>query len=388
MPMTQFDKPVDQSTSNKISQSKGVSEKVTAATSSMRVVDKLIEQVADFDTLVLIRGESGSGKEVVARKIHQQSGRRDKPFIPVNCGAIPADLLESELFGHEKGAFTGAISNRKGRFEMAEGGTLFLDEIGDMSLPMQVKLLRVLQERCYERVGSNETRRCDVRILAATHRNLEDMVEEGSFRQDLFFRLDVFPIEVPALREHAEDVPLLMGRFIAKLHNRGMKPPRFSKNAMRSLQMYSWPGNVRELENLMERMAITHSGRTVACRDLPRRYQALGVVEEEEAAELEREDQDALLEALTSSRAGKGAIYPIHSGDGAAVEDDDFQSSSAPIQMPEAGINLKQHLQDMEQWFIEEALRREGGVVTRAAQLLGLQRTTLAEKMKKLGLSA
>lgn len=364
-------------------------EKVMAPTSAMRGVDQLVEQVAGFDTLVLIRGESGSGKEVVARKIHQQSGRRDKPFVPVNCGAIPADLLESELFGHEKGAFTGAISNRKGRFEMAEGGTLFLDEIGDMSLPMQVKLLRVLQERCYERVGSNETRRCDVRILAATHRDLETMVEEGTFRQDLFFRLDVFPIEVPPLRDHAEDVPLLMGRFIAKLHNRGMKPPRFSKNAMRSLQMYGWPGNVRELENLMERMAITHSGRTVACRDLPRRYQALGVVEEEEAAELEREDQDALISALTSARAdraSRGSVYPIYAGDGADIDADD--ESPGQTQLPEAGINLKQHLQDMEQWFIEEALRREDGVVTRAAQLLGLQRTTLAEKMKKLGLSS
>lgn len=364
-------------------------EKVMAPTSAMRGVDQLVEQVAGFDTLVLIRGESGSGKEVVARKVHQQSGRRDKPFVPVNCGAIPADLLESELFGHEKGAFTGAISNRKGRFEMAEGGTLFLDEIGDMSLPMQVKLLRVLQERCYERVGSNETRRCDVRILAATHRDLETMVEEGTFRQDLFFRLDVFPIEVPPLRDHAEDVPLLMGRFIAKLHNRGMKPPRFSKNAMRSLQMYGWPGNVRELENLMERMAITHSGRTVACRDLPRRYQALGVVEEEEAAELEREDQDALISALTSARAdraSRGSVCPIYAGDGADIDADD--ESPGQTQLPEAGINLKQHLQDMEQWFIEEALRREDGVVTRAAQLLGLQRTTLAEKMKKLGLSS
>lgn len=385
MPVTQFDKPVDRSISAQNSHANGVSEKVTAATSSMRGVDQLIEQVADFDTLVLIRGESGSGKEVVARKIHQQSSRRDKPFVPVNCGAIPADLLESELFGHEKGAFTGAISNRKGRFEMAEGGTLFLDEIGDMSLPMQVKLLRVLQERCYERVGSNETRRCDVRILAATHRNLEDMVEEGSFRQDLFFRLDVFPIEVPALREHAEDVPLLMGRFIAKLHNRGMKPPRFSKNAMRSLQMYNWPGNVRELENLMERMAITHSGRTVACRDLPHRYQALGVIEEE-AADVDREDQDALISALTSSRANSGTVYPIYSSEDAEAGDQGQPSLAA--QLPESGINLKQHLQDMEQWYIEEALRREGGVVTRAAQLLGLQRTTLAEKMKKLGLSS
>ncbi len=345
----------------------------------MRQVEELVQQVAAFDTLVLIRGESGSGKEVVARKIHQASSRASRPFVPVNCGAIPADLLESELFGHEKGAFTGAIATRKGRFEMAEGGTLFLDEIGDMSLPMQVKLLRVLQERIYERVGSNQPRKCDVRILAATHRNLEDMVEEGSFRQDLFFRLDVFPIEVPALREHVEDVPLLMGKFIAKLHTRGMRPPKYSKSAMRALQMYSWPGNVRELENLMERMAITHPGLTVTAADLPRQYCLLDVVETDEDAFDAREDQDALMDALTENRII----------DYAASEADQAPASAADQArfLPETGIDLKSHLQDLEQWYIEEALRRENGVITRAAQLLGLQRTTLAEKMKKLNIS-
>ena len=190
---------------------------------------KLIQQVAPHDTLVLVQGESGSGKEVAAKAIHETSPRRDKPFVPVNCGAIPADLLESELFGHEKGAFTGAIATRKGRFEMAEGGTLFLDEIGDMSMPMQVKLLRVLQERCYERVGSNQTRECDVRIVAATHRNLEQMIEDGEFRHDLFFRLNVFPIMMPALRDHAEDIPALVDHFLCRQRNQGKRPVSFPK---------------------------------------------------------------------------------------------------------------------------------------------------------------
>ncbi len=343
--------------------------------SSMRDVDQLVQQVAGFDTLVLIRGESGSGKEVVARKIHQSSSRSSRPFVPVNCGAIPADLLESELFGHEKGAFTGAIATRKGRFEMAEGGTLFLDEIGDMSLPMQVKLLRVLQERTYERVGSNQPRKCDVRILAATHRNLEEMVEEGSFRQDLFFRLDVFPIEVPPLREHVEDVPLLMGKFIAKLHSRGMKSPKYSKSAMRALQVYAWPGNVRELENLMERMAITHAGKTVTAQDLPRQYRVLDIVNDIDVEE--REDQDALMDALLVGRAVNGDVY---------LSEQENVATTEPV-LPESGIDLKEHIQNMEKWYIEEALRREDGVITRAAQLLGLQRTTLAEKIKKLAIS-
>lgn len=180
-------------------------------------VRRMIEQVAPTDANVLILGESGTGKEVVARNIHYYSSRREGPFVPLNCGAIPAELLESELFGHEKGAFTGAISARKGRFELAEGGTLFLDEIGDMPMSMQVKLLRVLQERCFERVGSNKTIRADVRVIAATHRNLEEMIADGEFRQDLYYRLNVFPIDVPALRERAEDIPLLLQELLSRL---------------------------------------------------------------------------------------------------------------------------------------------------------------------------
>ncbi|MEX1667537.1 sigma-54 interaction domain-containing protein [Zhongshania guokunii] len=340
----------------------------------MQALDELINQVSGFNTLVLIRGESGSGKEVVARRIHAASDRAEKPFVPVNCGAIPADLLESELFGHEKGAFTGAVATRKGRFEMAEGGTLFLDEIGDMSLPMQVKLLRVLQERCFERVGSNHTQHCDVRILAATHRNLDDMVISGSFRQDLFYRLDVFPIDVPALRDHPQDIAALMSVFMARLEAKGMTPPKFSSSAMRSLQQHAWPGNVRELENLMERLAITHSAKLVKSQDLPIKYQTFGVVD----ADLEpsRDDQDALMSSL--------AVYHGDDDDDVALE---LTSNGSRPPLPDEGIDLKSYLLEIEQWFISEALRKEGGVITRAAQLLGLQRTTLAEKMKKLGVS-
>src|SRR3954463_7148557 len=183
---------------------------------AISAVNRLIQQVAPYDSTVLILGESGTGKEIAARAIHASSPRRLRPFVAVNCGAIPAELLESELFGHKKGSFTGAITSRKGRFEIAEGGTLFLDEIGDMSLPMQVKLLRVLQERVFERVGNHQPIRCNVRIIAATHRNLEDSISRGAFREDLFYRLNVFPIEMPALRERIEDLPLLIRDFSAR----------------------------------------------------------------------------------------------------------------------------------------------------------------------------
>ena len=207
--------------------------------SAIETVRELIRQVAPHATVVLIQGESGSGKEVVARALHDASSRQNKPFVPVNCGAIPADLLESELFGHEKGAFTGAISTRKGRFEMAEGGTLFLDEIGDMSLPMQVKLLRVLQERCFERVGSNQTIKSNVRIIAATHRDLETMVDLGSFRQDLYFRLNVFPIMVPALRERLDDLPMLIRHFCNRQTERDTTPPIFNQEVIDALSTYA-----------------------------------------------------------------------------------------------------------------------------------------------------
>ena len=236
---------------------------------AIQEVRHLIEQVAPTDANVLILGESGTGKEVVARAVHELSNRKDKPFVPINCGAIPGELLESELFGHEKGAFTGAITARVGRFELAEGGTIFLDEIGDMPLQMQVKLLRVLQERVYERVGSNKQIKTNVRVIAATHRNLEDMIRDGKFREDLYYRLNVFPILTPALRERADDIPLLIqeltNRYIRE-HKTGV---RFTHRAVESLMQHSWPGNVRELGNLVERMIIIHPNEIVDASDLP-----------------------------------------------------------------------------------------------------------------------
>ncbi|MFT5580159.1 MAG: sigma-54 specific flagellar transcriptional regulator A, partial [Paraglaciecola psychrophila] len=241
----------------------------------LKNVREMMAQVADKDITVLITGESGTGKEVVARTLHYNSSRRDMPFVPVNCGAIPRELLESELFGHEKGAFTGAVSSRAGRFEMAQGGTLFLDEIGDMPLDMQVKILRVLQERTFERVGGNKTIKTDVRILTATHRNLEDMIAENGFREDLYYRLNVFPIEMPALRERVEDIPLLLNELITRLENEKRGSIRFNSAAVMSLCSHEWAGNVRELANLVERMAILHPYGVVGLKELPKKFRHL-----------------------------------------------------------------------------------------------------------------
>ncbi|MBB3225598.1 sigma-54 specific flagellar transcriptional regulator A [Luteibacter sp. Sphag1AF] len=330
----------------------------------MQRVNGLIRQVAPFDSSVLVLGESGSGKELVARTIHDCSPRRDKPFVAINCGAIPAELLESELFGHEKGAFTGAISTRKGRFELAEGGTLFLDEIGDMSLPMQVKLLRVLQERVFERVGGNRAQRCDVRIIAATHRNLEDSIERGSFREDLFYRLSVFPLEMPPLRQRLEDLPALISEFNQRLVQRGLSSVRFAPSAMNALRQHGWPGNVRELSNLVERMAILMPHGEVRAADLPEKYR--GAVSMEEVS-------GAALIALMEEQPVIADAFSYGEGD--------------PSVLPLEGLDLKDHLAGIEIGLIRQALNSANGVVAHAAKLLRVQRTTLVEKLRKYGLS-
>ena len=307
---------------------------------AMRALRDLVVQVGPSDASVLIQGETGTGKELVAWSIHQSSERASGPFVPVNCGAIPAELLESELFGHEKGAFTGAIANRQGRFELAAGGTLFLDEIGDMPLDMQVKLLRVLQEKTFERVGSTQTLQADVRVVAATHQDLETLVAEKKFREDLFYRLDVFPIETPALRARGGDIGLLISHQVKQLGADGLT---FTEKAIGQLQKHTWPGNVRELMNLVERMSILHTGKEVDIPQLPEKYR-FGVETE---------------------------VAGPTSGDRA---------------LPEEGIDLKDFLARTEIQMIEDALDRTGGVVAKAAELLGLGRTTLVEKMKKLGI--
>jgi sigma-54 specific flagellar transcriptional regulator A len=317
----------------------------------VRALHHLIDQVAAHDTSVLVLGESGTGKELVARNIHEQSARRDRPFVPVNCGAIPADLLESELFGHEKGAFTGAITSRKGRFELAEGGTLFLDEIGDMNLNMQVKLLRVLQERVFERVGGTVPQRCDVRIIAATHRNLEEAIAAGTFREDLFYRLAVFPIETPPLRARIEDLPLLVETLVARNREAGREGLRFSHAALAVLADHPWPGNVRELANLVERLAILHPNGVIEPADLPARY---------------RRGQ------------GESAFAPQP-----PLPLDELATVNGEVALPPGGIDLKDYLSNIELSLIRQALDESQGVVARAARLLRLRRTTLVEKMRK-----
>lgn len=338
---------------------------------AMKHVRQLIEQVAGTDASVLILGESGTGKEVVARGVHDLSQRHKGPFVPVNCGAIPADLLESELFGHEKGAFTGAIGARKGRFELAQGGTLFLDEIGDMPMPMQVKLLRVLQERTFERVGGSKSISADVRVVAATHRELEQMIIDGKFREDLYYRLNVFPIEMPALRERQDDVPLLMQELTLRFKKEQGVGVRFTERALESLSYHRWPGNVRELTNLIERLTIMHPDSLVDVSDLPPKYQHI--------------DHSTPTPDYPEEVLEREALNAIFSD----TDDDDIEeqtAASVDSELPDDGVNLKDMLSDIETGMITQALEKSDWVVAKAAELLSMRRTTLVEKMKKYGI--
>ncbi len=319
-------------------------ENIVGSSKAMQEVFSLVEKVADTDSTVLITGESGTGKELIAHAIHYASDRKDGPFIPVNCAAIPEELLESELFGHEKGAFTHAIKTRIGRFELANKGTIFLDEIGEMSPSLQVKLLRVLQERKFERVGGVKTISVDIRVVSATNQDLEIAVKEGRFREDLFYRLNVIPIHVPPLRERRSDIPLLAKHFLKKYCS-GKKRcvEGITDEALDILTRYDWPGNVRELENIMERMVILANGKMITKDDLP--YQILE----------------------------KAGGVP-----GQAIPSD--------LEFPEDGLSLSQAVSELEKRLILKALERTGGVKNRAAKLLKMNRTTLIEKMKKLGL--
>ncbi len=306
----------------------------------LRVLE-LIERVSASDSTVLVTGESGTGKELVAKAIHYNSARVNKPFVPVNCGAIPSELMESELFGHVKGAFTGAISNRMGRFEHAEQGTLFLDEIGDMNPHLQVKMLRVLQERRFEPVGSAKSVTTDVRIIAATNVDLERAVKQGQFREDLFYRLNVIPIHIPALRERKEDIPLLFHFFMESFNaSRSVKLAGVSKDAMDILMNYTWPGNIRELENLVERLSILKAGGIVEVEDLPEKYRDM----------------------------------PSN------------QLDADNISIPESGLDFNNAVAAYENALILKALEKTGWNRNQAAMLLKLNRTTLVEKIKKKGL--
>jgi len=311
--------------------------KMIGESPKMLALFELIEKVADSDSTVLIQGESGTGKELVAQSIHELSSRRNRNFVPVNCGAIPDELLESELFGHMKGSFTGAIANRVGRFEMADRGTLFLDEIGDMKTSLQVKLLRVLQNRELEPVGATRPKKIDTRIIAATNQNLEKLVEDKIFREDLFYRLSVIPIVIPPLRERKEDIPLLIDNFIQKFNRENRRDVKgFDREAMEALCNFEWPGNIRELENLVERMVIVKGSGIIAYADLPEKYRG------------------------RSPRP---------------------QPETVPL--PVDGICLSSAVEEFENRLILQALEKTGGNKKEAATLLNLKRTTFIEKLKK-----
>jgi two-component system response regulator AtoC len=311
----------------------------------IRRVLEFVEKVADCDSTVLIQGESGTGKELVARMLHFNSVRKDRPFIPVNCGAIPENLLESELFGHEKGAFTGAAHTRLGRFELAHGGTIFLDEIGDLSVGLQVKLLRVLQERSFERVGGTRTIDVDVRVVAATNQDLELAVQQKRFREDLYYRLNVIPVTIPPLRERQSDIPQLVNHFLAKLnHGKQTAMTVCSPDAMTRLMEHRWPGNIRELENMIERLVVLGPSGTIGVSDLPERLQR----------------RPASFEQVETHFIG----------------------------FSDQGVNLSRELEQFENRLIVGALRQANGITSKAAQLLQVNRTTLVEKMKRKGFAS
>jgi transcriptional regulator with GAF, ATPase, and Fis domain len=316
----------------------------------MQKVYGLIKKISDTDATILIQGESGTGKELIAKTIHFNSSRAQHPFIPFNCAAIPKDLLESELFGHERGAFTGAFNTRIGRFERANGGTILLDEIGELQPSFQVKLLRVLQEREFERVGGSKTIKVDVRILAATNKDLEQETNAGNFREDLFYRLNVIPLQIPPLRERREDIPLLAEYFLShfsKKRKRGNV--RMVPEVFQLFLQYPWPGNVRELENLIERVTILSDDGLIVPQDLPQRFQ-------------EFQGNPPIEEPRTP-------FIP--------------SEPERKVLLPEQGINLNGLVEEMEKSLIHQAIRKSKGVKSKAAELLGLKRTTLLEKMKK-----
>ncbi len=331
-------------------------------------VCKLVEHVAATTANVLILGESGTGKELVARAVHSFSNRAKNPFVPVNCAAIPAELLESELFGHEKGAFTGAITTHKGRFELAQNGTIFLDEIGDMDLQMQAKLLRVLQERVFERVGGTKPIQADVRIVAATHRNLEEMVAQGEFREDLFYRLNVFPIDMPPLRRRVEDIPSLICAITDRLKRDNGTNFSLTNDAVKILANYPWPGNVRELSNLIERLSILYPNSAIDSLQLPEKLRNKASLSS--SSDHNQESEIDSIEQVVEPFAVEEPTQAIH----------------AYGHLPESGFDLKSYIGDLEVHYIREALEASDGVVAQAAKLLGLRRTTLVEKLRKYGI--
>jgi sigma-54 specific flagellar transcriptional regulator A len=362
---------------------------------AIRAIRDLLPVVAASSSTVLITGESGTGKEIVARSLHDLSHRAGANFVPINCAAIPKDLIESELFGHRKGAFTGAVTDRVGRFELAHNGSIFLDEIGDLPLELQVKLLRVLQERVVDPVGSTKPVAVDVRVIAATHRDLEAEIAAGRFREDLYYRLNVLPLNTPPLRERASDVPLLLS-FFAKQHAaHGEQPITFAPDFSYALGAYHWPGNVRELSNLIDRFSTLFSGQCLELKSfsstlLPKGLAAFKALAD--VGELPMHDASvaAAIGAAVES-AHTGGIFDEAFADTPdddapnAVEQMTFMSQGLPVLPPE-GLSLKHRLAEIERDLISQALSRTNGNVSQTARILNVQRTTLIEKIQKFGL--
>ncbi len=326
----------------------------------IREVFDIVGRAAGSQSTVMIYGESGTGKELIARALHLNSPRKSKPFIAVNCAAIPHDLLESELFGYEKGAFTGALNARVGRIELANQGTIFFDEIGDMPPALQVKLLRVLAEREIDRIGSVKSTPVDIRVITATHQNLEAAIEEGRFREDLYYRLNIIPLALPPLRDRKTDIPLLVSHFLNQFNGTG-RSKTINEEAMNILGNYSWPGNIRELANFVERMVVLSIDSTITPRDLPDKV--LGEVPKEKWTPLEKDSEPT--------------------GNPTQILQQSLRQSFH-VGIPDEGINLKKLVEGFEKELLIEALEKTGWVKNKAAILLSLNRTTLVEKLKKL----
>ncbi len=367
---------------------------------AIEVVRDMIGTLANSSSTVLITGESGTGKELAAQALHLQGQRKTSQFVPINCGAIPKELIESELFGHIKGAYTGALSDRRGRFEIADGGTLFLDEVGELPLDMQVKLLRCLQERSVVPLGSNRAIPFDVRIVAATNRDLDDEVAAGRFREDLYYRLNVLPLKLAPLRDRRDDIPALLQHFSQKFAQEGQAPVAFAPDLLDALQCYDWPGNIRELSNLVDRFSTLFAGQELGLQSIPAWLLPKGMVKDHaqpmwsprpvRAVEPEP-DILAMVQGISGElpmaeplpSQGASAPVPAH---GQAGLMPDLPGTRGLL--PAEGLSLKDHLMTIERDYIQQALERSQGNVSGAARLLGLQRTTLIEKINKLGLKA
>ena len=328
---------------------------------------ELMKKIAPTDVSIFVQGESGSGKEVLARQIHKMSGRSDKAFVAVNCGAIPRDLLESELFGHVKGAFTGAIADRQGKIAAANGGTLFLDEIGDMPLEMQVKLLRVVQERVVDPVGSNSSVEIDVRVISATHRSIEDHISQGKFRADLFFRLNVVPLYLPPLRERIEEIPKFIDYF-SSLYSEDNDPVALEDSFVRAIMKYDWPGNIRELSNFIQRISVLFPGESVGLNLIPQRMLPVG------------------LQHLVDQQVGE-----VDDDRTKMVGDDSYMeivmSAKGLSAIGDSNLSLKETLNSLEKEMIRRVLDEVDGNVSMCARILKVQRTTLIERIRKYSLS-